>query len=263
MYLDNILQKYSARNSNNEDIVNLKSILREWAHECYIDILDSGSRAKNTAISISSDFDYVVSLTSNCNENSGGLKAIYDSLFSKLSGIYTNVFKQNVSVRIELDTGKTIITSNKVSIDITPARKYSGNTNYHSLYVSKTGTWKVTNIQRHISDVSNSGRTNEIKLLKIWRELNKIDFPSIYLEYLVINNILLNRSKASHNMGDNFWHALRELAKDVGNPLFARITDPSNTNNILSESLTNAEKNLIIKQAKNSINHNDWRQIVW
>jgi len=62
MYLDNILQKYSARNSNNEDIVNLKSILREWAHECYIDILDSGSRAKNTAISISSDFDYVVSL---------------------------------------------------------------------------------------------------------------------------------------------------------------------------------------------------------
>ena len=90
-----------------------------------------------------------------------------------------------------------------------------------------------------------------------------MDFPSIYLEYLLVNNILLNRSKDINSLGDNVWHAFNELAKTQDNPLFARIVDPANSNNILSDLLTVAEKNKTINQAQTAISQKNWNQIVW
>lgn len=256
MYLYQILQKYTARDLTNYSglLSQLKNTLQTWASSCYVNILDSGSRAKGTAISLASDVDYLVSLTSGCNDNNGGLKGCYDSLFTRLNSTYSSVRKQNVSVRINLSG---------LEVDITPARKQDGNTNYHNLYISKSDSWTQTNIQKHITDISQSGRTNEIKVLKIWRELHQIDFPSIYLEYLLMNNILLNRSKDTNSLGDNVWHTFNELAKTQGNPLSARIVDPANSNNILSDLLTTAEKNKIISQAQTAIRQTNWNQIVW
>lgn len=255
MYLYQILQKYEARdlNSHKTPIIQLRDMLRAWASSCYVNILISGSRSKGTAISLASDVDLLVSLTANCNDSKGGLKGCYDSLFLKLKKHYP-VRKQNVSVRIELEG---------LEIDVTPARKQNGNTNYHSLYSSKSDSWMQTNIQKHIDDVLQSGRTSEIKILKIWRELHQIDFPSIYLEYLLIDNILLNKSKSSDSLGDNVWHVFNELAKTQGNPLFSRVVDSANSNNILSDLLTVAEKNIIINQAQIAISQTNWNQIVW
>ncbi len=256
MYLYQILQKYNARDLTNYSnlLSQLKITLRTWASSCYVNISDSGSRAKGTAISLASDVDYLVSLTSGCNENSGGLKSIYGSLYTELNSKYSLVSKQNVSVRINL---------NGLKVDVTPARKQMGNTNDHWLYVSKLDTRKQTNIQKHINDISQSGRINEIKLLKIWRELNHLDFSSIYLEYLLVNNILLNKSKDINNLGDNFWYVLVELAKDTSNPLFSRIVDPANSSNILSDLLTVAEKNKIIAKAKTTIAPRNWGSVIW
>ena len=255
MYLAQILQKYAPQSTFNQlgSIATLKNTLKTWAGSCYIDILDSGSRAKGTAISLASDVDYMISLTSGCNENNGGLKSIFDSLYSKLNGTYSNVRKQNVSVRINL---------NGLEIDITPARKQQGNTNDHWIYLSKTGSRQQTNIQKHIADISNSGRTNEIKILKIWRELNKLDFPSVYLEYLIVNNILLYYPKTADSFASNAWHVFTELAKDTNNPLFARVVDPANSNNILSDLLTATEKNKIIAQAKVAARQQYWANVV-
>ncbi|MEK9174390.1 MAG: hypothetical protein AAB725_00255 [Patescibacteria group bacterium] len=255
MYLAQILQKYEARSLINysQQISQLKSTLRAWASGCYVNILDSGSRAKGTAISLASDVDFLVSLTSGCNENSGGLKSIYDSLYSELNSSYQNVRKQNVSVRISL---------NGLEIDVTPARKQNGLTNDHWVYLSKSGSRQQTNIQKHISDISKSGRTNEIKILKIWRELNQLDFPSIYLEYLLVKNILLYRSNGANDFAANAWYALNELAKDSGNPLFARVVDPANSNNILSDLLTTTEKNEIVAKAKVAASQQYWKNIV-
>ena len=235
IYLYLILQKYEARNliNHSQHIAQLKRTLQSWASSCYVSILDSGSRAKGTAISLSSDVDFLVSLTSGCNEDSGGLKSIYDSLYRKLNGNYQNVRKQNVSIRINLSG---------LQVDVTPARKQGGLTNDHWIYLSKSGSRQQTNIQKHILDVSQSGRTNEIKIFKIWRELNQLDFPSIYLEYLLVKNILLYKQKDATNLVANVWYALNELAKNFGNPLFARVIDPANSNNILSDLLSVTEK---------------------
>ncbi len=258
IYLLRILEKYKAKDLSlySNSISQLKISLVNWASSCYLNILDSGSRAKGTAISLASDVDYVVSLTSNCNANNGGLKSCYDSLFLELNNKYgaANIRKQNVSVRLNL---------NGLEVDVTPARQQSGYTHYHSLYVSKTNSWTQTNIQKHIADISQCGRTNEIKILKIWRQLHGLDFPSIYLEYLLVNNILLNQSKDINNLHSNVWLALNKLAKTEGNPLYSRIIDPANSNNILSDLLTSTEKTKIITQAQATIKANYWSQVVW
>lgn len=255
-YLIQVLNKYQAKNLSLYlvQISSLKAILQNWASSCFIEILESGSRAKGTAIHLASDVDYLVSLTSGCNENNGGLSNIYNSLHAELQNHYTNVRKQNVSFRILLLD---------LEVDIAPARKYSGNTNYHSLYISKKDTWQQTNIQKHINDVSQSGRMNEIKLLKIWRELNQLDFPSIYMEYLIINNILYNKSTNLDNLADNFHYVLSELSKNTNNPLFSRIVDSSNSNNILSDLLSITEKNDIVHKAKIAVSKEYWRDIIW
>jgi len=212
-------------------------------------ILDSGSRAKGTAISLASDVDYLVSLTSNCNEGNGGLQAIYNSLHSVLIKNYKNVRKQNVSFRINLDG---------LEVDVAPGRKHPGNTADHSLYVSKKDTWQKTNINRHIKDISASGRFKEIRLLKIWREKNSLDFPSIYLEYLVVTNLLYNKSKDESFLESNILTCFKELAKPTSNPLDTRITDPANSSNILSELLTESEKNNIKVAAQKAVDEPFW-----
>lgn len=256
MYLDSVLAKYQERDLNfyTREINQLGVILRNWASGCYLDTILSGSRAKGTAISLASDVDYLVSLTNNCNESNGGLRACYESLFSTLVSYYPSARRQNVSIRINI---------NGLEVDVTPARKQLGNTNNHNLYVSKSGSWAQTNIQTHIADILASGRTNEIKVLKIWRELHGLDIPSIYLEYLLIQNILLNKSKDPLKLHDNVWHALTQLAASQSNPLFARVVDPANSNNVLSDLLTNVEKQLIIRAANATILARDWSQVAW
>ncbi|KJU87256.1 DNA polymerase [Candidatus Magnetobacterium bavaricum] len=175
-------------------------------------------------------------------------------MFTTLNQTYHSVRKQNVSVRINLSG---------LEVDITPARKQAGNTDDHVIYLSKSDSWKQTNIPKHIKDISNSVRTNEIKILKIWRELHKLEFPSIYMEYLLVKNILFHKSKDTKDIANNVWHILNELAKNKENPLYAEIVDPANSNNILSDLLTNEEKENIINQAKETIKLRDWEQTVW
>ncbi len=253
-YLYQVLESYKGRDiqTHSFNINFLKEDLRKWADACYIEIINSGSYAKGTAIANSSDIDLMVSLKHDCNENDGGLKACYDSLYKWLSGSYSNVRRQNVSVRVKLGD---------LEIDVTPARKLSGNTNDHTLYVFKKNSVKKTNIKKHISDISQSGRTNEIKLLKIWREINALDFPSIYLEYLLITKILIYKSKDIENLSDNLNHAFHELAKYDGNPLFSVLDDPANSNNRLSDILSADEKVKIIERARKASSEKYWENV--
>lgn len=252
-YIENILLKYKARDNKpyETEIKNLLIILKKRANTCYLDILLSWSRAKWTAISLCSDYDYMVSLTSNCNEKCGWLPSIFNSLYDELKIHYINVRKQNVSCRITIWW--------ELEIDITPARKLPWNTNDHIIYSSKSNTWTKTNIQQHINDIRNSWRLKEIKALKIWRELHNLDIPSIYLEYLIIDIL---KWKSRVELANNVLYVLWELWKKESNPLFKTIIDPANTNNILSDLLNKQEKKTIIFVAKQSINEQFWHNII-
>jgi hypothetical protein len=253
-YLNKVLVKYSSKCSIITRFVihtRLKELLIPWAGLYDINIVTSGSTTKKTAISLSSDLDYFVELPYSCDLT---YKDMYNDMYKKLSNVYS-ARKQNVSIGIEIDNLK---------IDITPGIKQLGNTNYYNIYKSKSNSWTQTNITLHNQQISNSGRTSEIKLLKLWRELHNLVFPSIYLEYLLKDKILLNKSKTPSYLVDNFHYALKELAKEGNdNPLYSRIIDPSNSANVFSELINYEEKNKIIRQAKESINKLYWEDIVY
>jgi hypothetical protein len=266
-YLRNILNKYSVNEIKSHIPDQVYKLLGEvvgWGKQYCAnpEILPSGSMAKGTAINFSSDYDYLLSLETNETKND-----IFDSLYRFLIHCYgySNIRRQNVSLRVSLKMNNLF--PKNIDVDITPANSIGYND--YTIYISKRDTWQKTNIQQHINDISKSGRLNEIKLAKIWREERKLDFPSIYLEYLVIDNILKYKSKSDYELSNNFKHILDELANSncysKTGALFARIEDPSRTGNILSDLLTPDEKRVIIQEASSSIGqyYSNLINVVW
>jgi predicted nucleotidyltransferase len=249
-YVLNIANKYHIKAgidalTQQNVIIPLQRLVSQWAGECLDNIYLSGSRAKGTAINLSSDLDLFVSLKSTTNNT---LREIYDSLHSYVERAGYTARKQNVSIGVNI-SGK--------QIDLVPAKKRPGNTNYHSLYISKRDTWTQTNVIEHINKVQNSGRILEIVLLKIWRKLHGLEFPSIYLELTVIE-ALTGRNKNA--LAENFLWLLEYLRDEFIGKV---IVDSANTNNIISDDLYKYEKEAIQKKARESRSQEYWRDIIW
>ena len=227
-------------------VVNpLKRVIAEWAGSCLCETKLSGSRAKGTAIDLSTDLDLFISLTSNTTNS---LKEIYDSLYNWVTRKGITARKQNVSIGITYGGQK---------IDLVPAKRQGQYGNDHSLYRSKADTWTKTNIDTHISRVNNSGRRNEIIALKVWRENHRLEFPSIYLETLAIDAL---SGRSSSDTASNFSYLLRYIGDNIGS---LRVVDPANSNNILSDDLTAGEKRILSTQAQKSLTEQYWEQIIW
>ena len=223
----------------------LKRIISEWAGSCLCETKLSGSRAKGTAIDIATDLDLFISLSSITTNT---LKEIYNSLFKLVVSKGIDARKQNVSIGV---------TYNGCKVDLVPAKRQSQHGNDHSLYRRKADSWTKTNIDKHISNVRNSGRQNEIIALKIWRENHGLEFPSIYLETLAIDAL---QGKPLNAPAENFIYLLGYIRDNITSKV---VYDPANSNNKLSDDLSASEKNLLAQQANSSLCEQFWESIIW
>lgn len=219
--------------------------IKAWANKYLLEVSFSGSYAKGTTIRGSTDVDLFISLDS---QTPGTLKEIYDNLFSYLTQRQFVPRRQNVSIGL---------TYSNLSVDLIPARKQAGNTNDHSLFRNKAQTWTQTNVQTHINKIQQSGRLDEIRAIKVWRNLNNLSFSSFYLELTVLD-ALYNKSK--DQPASNVLTVLEYLRDKFYD---ARVVDPANSNNIISDDLTSAEKSAIAKAAKISRSQPKWERIIW
>lgn len=245
-YLNQIIAKYQINEVGVKAQVKvIYPTIQRWANRFLIEAIYSGSIAKGTAISLSTDADVFISLSSTTAET---LSEIYITLYNALSQASYQARKQNVSIGV---------TSGGYKMDFVPGKRQSQYGYDHSIYMNKKNTWTMTNVRTHVSHVAGSNRIKEIKLTKIWRELNKLDFPSFYLELAVINH-LSGRSYA--DLGGNFWEVLRFLASNFIN---RRYIDPANTNNVISDDLSGSEKQLIRGASQAAMTKQTWGEIVW
>jgi hypothetical protein len=91
--------------------------------------------------------------------------------------------------------------------------------------------------------------------MKLWRNQHQLDFPSFYLEMVVVA-ALSGRYGA---LSDNVWAVFTYLRDSfVG----ARFVDPANTNNVISDDLTDAEKASVRSAATRTLAAQNWNQIV-
>jgi tRNA nucleotidyltransferase (CCA-adding enzyme) len=247
-YLSAIIKKYSVLDEEYKNslikIRPLRRELRRWGNQYIKKIIPSGSYVKGTAIKGTADIDLMISFK---NQAPFTLKEIYESLYDFLSQSYS-AKKQNVSVGVVFQGTK---------VDLVPAKKQPNVTHPHSIYVSKQDTWTKTNVNKHINLIKNSPHRNAIKLLKIWCKLNELDFPSFVLEMTVLEAL---KKKRALGIDKKFISILKYIIEEFEN---AKIYDPANTNNNISDTISNEQKDSIIQAALASYGENFWETIIW
>ena len=219
-------------------------LIRNWANQFFVSIHPSGSFMKGTANKSGTDVDLFISLSEQTKES---LKEIHDSLVNRLTRLGYTPRRQNVSVNI---------TVSGYSVDLVPGKRQNAFTSDHSLYRRRADTWTKTNVQTHINTVINSGRRDEIRILKLWRNQKKLELPSFYLEMAVIAALPPTvYGSISQNVMTAFTHLRDSFAA-------ARVIDPANTNNCLSDDLNATEKATIKAAASAVLSATKWDQIV-
>lgn len=212
--------------------------VNRWGGHFVMSMEPSGSFAKGTAVRTGTDIDLFISLSSTTPDT---LAQVYNSLFVALTQAGYQPKRQNVSLNIRVGA---------YDVDMVPAKRQSQYGGDHSLYSNRSGNWMQTNVGTQIALVSGSGRLDEIRLLKIWRNRRGLDFPSFYLELAIIR--ALNGARQG-NLAVNIVTALEFLRDQLAN---ARIIDPANTNNVISDTLDAAGKRMVSAAAAAALQNN-------
>lgn len=238
-YLNNVLIT-STVNTNqgspaSQAAQRLIPYIQQWGnnHLNYVSL--SGSYAKGTAVQGGTDVDLFISVSSQLNVT---LKDIYRSLAKCLRDNGFTPREQNVSIGVPV---------NGMKVDLVPGKASAQGNNDHSLYKRKSDSWIKTNPQKHIEIVSQSLRTSEIKLFKIWRNNKSLEFPSFLLELVVIEAL-----KGQHygDFQQNMPIVLNYIKDKIQT---VRIVDPANTNNVVSDEMTLNDKRLLSQAAQSAL----------
>jgi hypothetical protein len=149
----------------------LVPLIKPWGGQYLQGITLSGAYAKNTAVSLCSDVEVLIALKPVPGKE---MKDIFWSLFEFLSDHDAPVQTRTVSMQVK---------ALGMRVDLIPACRERGS---GCVLFKKTGGDVHTDLTQHMHLVGNSGRQQEICALKIWRERNRLDFLSLYLELTVL-----------------------------------------------------------------------------
>jgi hypothetical protein len=174
----------------------------------------AGSHAKGTDLR-DSDVDLFLRYSPN---TPAPLSAIQTDLADHFHGQI-----RNVSVRIAYKG---------MSVDLVPSQN-------NILWQARFNTSLKTDIDKQIRYVRSSGLIDEILALKIWRRRHALRFPSFLMELATI-----------HARPKDFRALLHFLATDFPT---TRLLDPANSENVVSDLLTEVEKLRIARRAEISL----------
>lgn len=246
-YLQNVLAREEVDTSLFSPVRSIVAtfapMLNHWGNGNLLAIEPSGSFAKGTANQSSTDIDLFLTLSSNTPDK---LAQIRKSLGNYLNQHGYQYRDQNVSLGINLGG---------YQVDLVPGRRQSQYGTDHSLYRKKANTWTKTNIQTHINLVRGSRRTEEIRVVKLWRDQWGLDFPSIYLELAALEAL---HGKPTGRLSENVAHVLSYLSDRL---IDTRIVDPANTNNVISDDLSTSGKQAVAAAAQRALNGH-WESLV-
>jgi hypothetical protein len=246
-YLQRILARESVDTGPYSPVRGVQALvmptLQQWGGQFIRHVQPSGSFAKGTANKSGTDIDLFISLSESVTNT---MKEIYNTLFNKVNESGYQPKRRNVSISI---------TVNGYAVDLVPAKRQNGYGEDHSLYRRRADSWTKTNVTTHINQVIGSGCDREIRIVKLWRDQKGLDFPSFYLELLVIRAL----SGAGGTLSQRVRRVFEYFRDTLPN---ACIIDPANTNNIVSDDLTAAERTRISTAAAAALKAKNWSEIV-
>jgi hypothetical protein len=226
----------------------LNTHILPWANNWKYQLKPHGSNAKGTAITGSSDIDFFISLEPGVKDFNT-YQQVYETLRNRFKGAGYSPREQNIAIGI-IHGG--------LNIDLVAGIQQGFLSSDHHIRKRKAQTWTKTNIDEQIKYVVGSGRVFDIKLVKIWRKLHNLDFPSFYLELSVIE-ALKNTGLLGVSPTQNFITIMSYLCDGFES---TTVKDPGNESNQVSDDLTVTEKEAIRNAAIVTLN-GSWEKAVW
>lgn len=245
---------------NNESLMTAyrskRNDVREDLKEKYKDkiyrIIHSGSYKKKTAVNIKFDMDIVIPFKKNADtlENLyNELYTYFDTDYRKRDTTLLSVKKQKVAIGLEF-----LVDGHVLDLDIVPGREIDDYEKYGdlNLYVNeqmgsiKKATYLKTNIQKQIDHIQdNSTARNSIKNMKVWKRTNNGQAKSFVLELASIKALENYKGETDE------WSKLKCVLEYVrDNIKTARLVDPGNSNNVVSDAMEDYQKDSLADSMK-------------
>jgi hypothetical protein len=211
-----------------------------------LDLYPTGAFEKGTANTSGVSIDFLASFAPTTSEPT---RDLFERLFDACERRGLETVRRDVSVAVLLGDG--------VGVDVIPAKREALTTDMHELWLTRLGRPVKSNLTQHVLNTVGCGRREEIRVLKMWRDQQGLDFPSYYLELTVIAAL---RRRPQGELANNVWAVFGYLET-----LFpARsILDPVNANNIVSDQLGPPGKDNIRRAALYARQARAWTEIVW
>lgn len=249
-YLEEVLREQEVSPVVEEAIrarrAEVEEMLRGGWKGCEPRFYYGGSFGKRTMIAARFDLDVVVYFPPETPESPA---ALYAAVERRLRERGHTTLRHNVSLRLQYTPAW--------HIDVVPGRALDARYYYAALYASERNTTRQTSLKAHIELVRNGDRET-IKLLKLWKWRNGVAAGSFVLELAAAR--ALGGGVGGGAMEERLERVLRFLADGF---MEARLVDPANSNNVVTDDLHYAEKAAIAQAAQRACQQTGWERVVW
>lgn len=241
-HVDDLMEKYIKKREIVKD-----ALVEKFKDQIVTRAINSGSYAKHDAINIKFDLDVCQPFKRNgfdtLEEMAGAIFDFFNEEFEDDDLVKYKTRKQRVSTGITF-----VIDGDEIQMDIVPGRELNADdnaeTNRLNLYVRpkllQPASTTQTNIQKHIDLVKGKNAERSIiRLLKVWKtNKNNSRIKSFFVELITI--------KAFEKCSDvptGIWEQLEMVLEFIrDNVKTIRLEDPANSNNVVSDTMTDTEK---------------------
>lgn len=255
-YLKNLLEAQELPKDLIEGLRDVRNsllgIFRQEVTDEDVRYFYAGSYRKGTMILESHDLDLVIYYPCDSNKN---LYEIFTEVKAILQRNGYSPREKNVALRCIRKW--TSMNYPNFHIDVVPAKARDDDYDYASLYKSQDDTWLQTNIFIHEEAVKETRRRNLIKLLKLWKARNGIDCTTFILELVFIRYLDTLESVSSNieTLLSGILCYIRDTIETI------KLVDPANTNNIVSNDLSDSQRYQLHRHAKNACDAQYWSQV--
>ena len=242
-HVDDLLTKYKKKRDEVKD-----ALAEKFKDEIVTRAINSGSYAKHDAINIKYDLDVCQPFKRNSFDT---LEEMADAVFNYFNDEFEDDDLVKYKTRKQrVSTGITfVVDGDEIQMDIVPGRELIKDdyveTNRLNLYVRpkllQEASSTQTNIQKHIDLIKGkSDERNVIRLLKIWKVNKSKDRVKSFLVELITIRAFDNCS----DIPTDQWGKLKMVMEYIrDNIKTIRLEDPANSNNVVSDTMTDSEKN--------------------
>lgn len=215
----------------------VESVLREHFDDCSPTIRYGGSKAKGTMIRASYDLDIICYFPHDDTAAGETLEDIYNNVRTALEMKYLVEAKTSA---LRLKHADREYLGVDFHIDVVPGRFTDVSKTDTFLYQEGAEKKRLkTNIDVHIEHVRDSGVTDAIQLVKLWKVRNGLTLKHFVLELAVIKLLSEKKNKSLSAQLEHIWTELRDNIDDLV------VEDPANpSGNDLTDVLDAARENL-------------------